>query len=313
MRVRVLAPGPAGHGVVRHACAVAAATAPRGAVPVYDGPADLTHAQFTDALWGSDIRSAADAFERAASIVRRPLVVTLHDVPGADPDPARDRRRRDGYRRVVAASDVVVVSARHEADKARGLGAAPVVVPLPLPDAPPPGPRPSWADRPTLGVLGFVYPGKGHGDVIAAAAAHPARPTVVAAGAVADGHAGLAADLAASAAAAGVGWVVTGALSPADLAAAAAAVSVPVVPGRTVSASGSLLAWLAHGRRPLVAHGAYAREIACTAPLRLYAGDGARDGLVAAALADPSCTVGPVPDWPDPGPAHLRLYRDALR
>ena len=47
----------------------------------------------------------------------RPLVVTLHDVPGADPDPARDARRAAGYARVVAACDAVVVSAEHEAAK----------------------------------------------------------------------------------------------------------------------------------------------------------------------------------------------------
>jgi hypothetical protein len=175
-----------------------------------------------------------------------------------------------------------------------------------------PGPRPPWAGRPTLGVLGFVYPGKGHDDVIAAAAAHPDRPGVVAAGAVADGHDDLAADLAETAAAAGVGWTVTGSLSPAGLAAAAAAVDVPLVPGRAVSASGSLLAWLAHGRRPLVADGAYAREVAAAVGLHLYRDDGERDRLVASALGGRSRTVAAAPVWPDPGPAHVDVYRRAL-
>ncbi|ANY08884.1 hypothetical protein [Pseudonocardia sp. HH130630-07] len=312
LTVRTLAPGPAGHGVLRHADAVASAVAGHGVRTVPGGPADLTHAQFTDSLWGPDIASAAAAFVAAAGAVPRPLVVTLHDLPGADPDPARDARRAAGYRRVIAAADAVLVSAGHERVKARALGAAaPHLVPLPLPPVAVAGTAPDWAAHPTLGVLGFVYPGKGHDDVIAAAAAHPVRPAVVAAGAVADGHAGLAAALARSARGAGVRWIVTGALDPAGLAAAAAAVTVPVAPGRTVSASGSLLAWLGHGRVPLAAAGAYACEVAAAVPdaLRCYDGHAGRDTLVAAALADPSLTRGPVPAWPQAGPAHAALYR----
>lgn len=309
--VRTLAPGPAGHGVVRHAAAVTAAVAARGVPAAGPGGGDLTHAQFTDALWGPDVATAAAAFVEAARTVPRPLVVTLHDLPGADPDPARDARRGAGYRRVVAAADAVVVSSGHEAAKARALGADPVPIPLPLPAAAAPAAPPPWAGTPTLGVLGFVYPGKGHDAVLAAAAAHPDRPAVVAAGAVADGHADLAAALAARARAAGVGWLVTGPLDAAGLAAAAAAVTVPVAPGHAVSASGSLLAWLAHGRVPLAAAGAYAREVASAAPgaLRLYDGPAALGRRVAAALARPAGTVGPVPAWPDAGPAHAALYR----
>ncbi|MEJ8281677.1 hypothetical protein [Pseudonocardia spirodelae] len=313
--VRVVAPGASGHGVVRHAAAVAAAVAARGVVPVGSGAADLTHAQFTDALWGPDIAAAAQAFTDVAATLPRPLVVTLHDLPGADPDPARDARRAAGYRHVVAAADAVVVSAGHEAAKARALGAAdPVQVALPLPVVVPPGPAPGWAGRSALGVLGFVHPGKGHEAVVDAAAAHPDRPAVVAAGAVADGHDDLARDLAAHARARGVDWVLTGHLEPAELAAAAAAVTVPVAPSRTVSASGSLLAWLAHGRVPLAAAAPHAVEVAAAAPgsVHLYDDDPTRDALVAAALADPGRTRGPVPDWPEPGAGHVALYRAVL-
>ncbi|MEQ3553412.1 hypothetical protein WIS52_23320 [Pseudonocardia nematodicida] len=314
--VRVLAPGASGHGVVRHAAAVATAVAAEGVLPVGSGPADLTHAQFTDALWGPDIVSAAEAFAEAVRGVPRPLVLTLHDLPGADPDPARDARRGAGYRRVVAAADAVVVSAEHELGKARALGAAdPVRLPLPLPVTVPAGPAPGWAGRTTLGVLGFVYPGKGHEAVIDAAGAHPERPAVVAAGAVADGHADLARSLAARARAHGVAWILTGHLDPPSLAAAAAAVTVPVAPGRSVSAGGSLLAWLAHGRVPLAASGAYAAEVHAAAPgaLRLYDDTAGRDALVAGALARPASTRGPVPAWPDAGVAHAALYRRVVR
>ncbi|WP_226365301.1 hypothetical protein [Pseudonocardia sp. ICBG162] len=310
--VRVVAPGASGHGVVRHAAAVAAAVVADGVVPVGSGQADLTHAQFTDALWGAGVAAAADAFVEQAQVLPRPLVVTLHDLPGADPDPARDVRRCAGYRRVVAVADVVVVSAGHEADKARALGATdPVTLPLPLPIVVPAEQAPGWAGRPTLGVLGFVYPGKGHEAVIDAAAAHPDRPAVVAAGAVSDGHDELARSLAGHARSRGVDWILTGHLEPAALAAATAAVTVPVAPSRTVSASGSLLAWLAHGRYPLAAAGAYAHEVDAAAPgaVALYDDDTRRDALVADALTRPGATRGPVPDWPDAGAGHAALYR----
>ncbi|GAA2546897.1 hypothetical protein GCM10010210_17820 [Pseudonocardia hydrocarbonoxydans] len=303
-----VAPGPAGHGVVRHAALVAARVAEHG---VGAGvPPDLAHAQFTDALWGPDIASAAAAFTAWAATAPRPLVVTLHDVPGADPDPARDARRTAGYAAVVAACDAVVVSAAHEAAKVAAFsGRAATVVDLPVPRPVDGGAEPGWADRPTLGVLGFLYPGKGHADVLDAAARHPSRPRVVAAGGPSPGHEALVAELGARAAAAGVELVVTGELGDADLAAAARAVTVPVVPGRTVSASGTLATWWACGRRPLAARGAYVREQAARRPGSLHAYDTLD---VTAALADPARTRLGAPPRCTAGAAHAALYRRVL-
>ncbi|MBW0124171.1 hypothetical protein [Pseudonocardia oceani] len=307
MRVRVVAPGPPGHGVVRHAALVAQRAAAHGIEPVDGGAADLTHAQFTDALWGPDIAAAAAAFTAWATGVPRPLVVTLHDVPGADPDPARDARRTAGYARVVAAADAVVVSAEHEAAKVAAFsGRVATVVDLPVPAPVPGGAAPDWADRPTLGVLGFLYPGKGHAEVLDAAARHPSRPRVVAAGGPSPGHEPLVAALAERAAAAGVDLVVTGALSDADLTAAARAVTVPVVPGRSVSASGTLATWWGCGRRPLAARGAYVREQAVRRPGALTPYD---DLDVTAVLADPDGTRLPAPPPCRAGAAHAALYR----
>ncbi|GAA3223451.1 hypothetical protein GCM10017691_10460 [Pseudonocardia petroleophila] len=308
MIVRPVAPGPPDHGVVRHAALVAARAAEHGVGSA--GPPDLVHAQFTDALWGPDIASAADAFTSWAAGAPRPLVVTLHDVPGADPDPARDARRTAGYARVVAACDAVVVSAEHEAAKVAALsGRAATVVGLPVPDPVPGGAEPAWADRPTLGVLGFVYPGKGHADVLDAAARHPSRPRVVAAGGASPGHGTLVAELRARAAADGVDLVVTGALSDADLTAAARAVTVPVVPGRTVSASGTLATWWACGRRPLAADGPYVREQATRRPGSVIT-YGRLD--VTDALADPARTRLAAPPRCTAGAAHAALYRRVL-
>jgi glycosyltransferase involved in cell wall biosynthesis len=305
------APGPAGHGVVRHARLVARLAAAHG-VRAVTGGAHLTHAQFTDALYGPDIATAAAAFEAWAAGASRPLVVTLHDVPGADPDPARDARRGAGYARVVAACDAVVVSAEHEAAKiARLTGRTATVVDLPVPRPVPGGTRPAWADRPTLGVLGFVHPAKGHADVIAAAARNGLR--VIAAGAPAPGHP--LHELREQAARGGVELVVTGTLDDAAMAAAARAVTVPVAPSAVVSASGTVMTWRGCGRRPLAARGEYAVELDRRHPgtLHLYADAAALPAAVARALADPRST------WldddravPDAGAEHAALYRAVL-
>lgn len=311
MRVHLLAPGPPDHGVVRHSATLARLLLGSGAEIVDDAPAaDVVHVQFTDALWGPDIATAAGGFAEWATRVRAPLVVTLHDVPGGDVDPRRDERRCRGYARVLAAADVVVVSAAHEAAKVTAMsGRQAVVVGLPV-ERLPCGPRPDWADRPTLGVLGFVYPGKGHDDVVRAAAALPQRPRVVAAGAVSPGHEAVHADLDRRAAALGVDLVLTGRLDDAAMGGAARAVTVPVVPGRAVSASGTLATWWAAGRRPLVADGVYATDQARTYPdaLVLYP-PGGLVAAAAAALAGPATTLLTGPrTWPDAAAAHLQVY-----
>lgn len=314
MRVRLVAPGPLHHGVVRHSATLARLLRRSGAdVASHDQPVDVVHAQFTDALWGADVSSAAAAFTRWSAAVRAPLVVTLHDVPGADAEPLRDERRRRGYAQIVVAADVVVVSSRHEAAKiAAATGRAAEVIELPV-EPLPAGPRPGWADRPTLGVLGFVYPGKGHADVIDAARHVPGRPRIVAAGAVSPGHAQLWSELADLAAAAGVDLVSTGPLDDAAMGAAAHAVTVPVVPGRTVSASGTLATWWAAGRRPLVADTTYALEQARGRPDALVTyGPGGLTAAATGALAEPASTVLTGPRfWPDAGAAHLRVYANA--
>jgi glycosyltransferase involved in cell wall biosynthesis len=314
MRVLVHAPGPVEHGVVRHARVVAGLAARHGALPVEHG-ADLTHAQFTDSLYPTDVAAAADTFLAWSRDAPRPLVTTLHDVPGSDPDPARDRRRVAGYARVAAACDAVVVSARHEAAKVAKFGVRAEVIGLPVERWPDGGAAPTWTDRPTVGVLGFVYPGKGHAEAIDAAARLPRPPRVVAIGAASPGHDGMLRDLRALAVRRGVDLVVTGSLSAADLAAAARAATVALVGNARVSASGSLAAWLGCGRRPVVARGEYAAEVARSHPgaLHPYDDDSELDALLGAALADPTLTwLDGEQVWPDAGRAHAALYRRLL-
>ena len=129
LKVLAVVPGPDDHGVVVHGTAVAELVGAR-LTRTLDPPTgtwDVTHVQFTDSLFGTGIAASADAFVRWASRGTGPLVVTLHDVPGADPDSARDARRAEGYRRVAAYADAVVVCSEVEADR---LDPRPTVVPL---------------------------------------------------------------------------------------------------------------------------------------------------------------------------------------
>jgi glycosyltransferase involved in cell wall biosynthesis len=317
VRVRIHVEGPRHHGVVRHAGHLAGLLRARGIAVVDDGAADVTHAQFTDGLWGHDIAEAATAFERWSTSIAGPLVVTLHDLPGADPDRARDARRRAGYARVTACCDTVVVSSDHEAARAVPLGAtAARVIELPLPASlPVPAGTVAVRSPATLGVVGFVYPGKGHADVIAAAARRDPPARVVCLGAASPGHDPLVGELRARAEALGVELVVSGPQSDTGLARRMAGVTVPVVPARLVSASASLLTWLAQGRRPLVADTDYSREIVRRHPgaVRLYHDDAELDALVDAGIRRPArARRRRPPRWADVGGLHAALYEQVL-
>jgi len=310
VRVLAVVPGPPTHGVVLHALSVARAV---GADVQHDlttpgASYDVVHVPFTDSLFGADIGSAAAAFEAWAAGIGVPLVVTLHDVPGADADPAREARRRAGYARVTAAADAVVVCSAHEADR---LDPRPVVVPLPVEPLAAPGPPPVWAGRSTLGVLGFVYPGKGHDGVLDAAAGTGAA--VVALGGPSPGHTDLVVRLRAQAERLGVELLVTGTLSEPDLHAAARAVTVPVAAYTTAGASASLATWAAAGRRPVTTPGPYATELAARDPDALLLSEDLHGG-VANALADPSSTwADAATAGPDVTEAHLAVYRSVVR
>lgn len=323
MRVLAVAPGHEDHGVVRHARTVARLLA---AVPGVDvttarsldlpaGAYDVTHVHFTDALFGADVAGAATAFEAWAARAPRPLVVTLHDVPGDDPDPARDARRREGYRRVLAQVDAVVVSWAREARDARLVdGLHPVVVPLPVEPLAAPVAAPAWADRCTVGVLGFVYPGKGHAEALEAVARSGLPATVVALGGPSPGHGPLVTRLHRHAEALGVELLVTGSLSEPDLHAAARATTVPLAAYRTLGASASIATWVAAGRRPLVTPSAYVLDHETSWPGALLVAQGDLAPALAAAAADPSSTwsTATTAPRPDVAAAHLAVLRTTV-
>lgn len=176
-----------------------AATAALAALP--NDPDTVLHLHLTDHLLGTSATRCADLVEALAR--RRPVSLTLHDLPQPEPgdDAAsttgRYARRRRAYARMAAQARGVVVASDHEralltrALAAEGLCAGGPIEVIPLPIAGPiPSHRPASptgspaAEAPTaarddgrgdqprdLVVFGYLYPGKGHAAALEALAA----------------------------------------------------------------------------------------------------------------------------------------------
>ena len=249
--------GPAGHGVTEYALGLARATGAEVVREETFGDTPLAgpvHVTFTDHLFG-------DTAELLLARIDGPLSVSLHDIPQPEEGAERYARRARVYRELVEKADVAVVNSNHEASF---FDAAPTVIRLPIPVIDSPfDPEPG-----SVGVLGFLYPGKGHEDLIEALPDHRLRFL----GAVSTGHEKWAENLDAE---------ITGWLSDAQLAREIGRIAVPVCPHRHFSASGSLMAWLGAGRTVLVRDSAYAREIDAWLPGRvtLVADGGWRDAV----------------------------------
>ncbi|WP_226343875.1 hypothetical protein [Agilicoccus flavus] len=285
--------------------------APSGDTAPGPGDADLVHVHVTDRLFGS---GAADAAERILRIAGpRPLSLTLHDLPQPHDVGPTGLARAAAYAELSRRARLVVVASEHERTLLARVGgdvSRVRVVPLPLAprDLPAegharrasaaasageaaagraPGPR-------TVGVLGFLYPGKGHDTALAALTGLAADVELLALGRPSPGHEDLADDLTARAAAAGRVARVTGFVPDEELPARLRDVDVPAAPHAHVSASGSIGSWLSAGRRPLVADGAWVRELERRLPGALVIVEGDGPGpwreAVARALADPDST-----------------------
>lgn len=298
--------GPAGHGVVDYGLDLADAVV-RGdpsAIVIHEpDPRRLdralatasrdsgVHLHVTDGLFGDTLEEAA---ERIAAAVRtRPVSMTLHDLPQPSDGERNLPRRAEAYRRMAEHATCVAVSSRHEAALfARHLDPDRPVAVVPLgtrrATAPPATAARSAGASESLTLLmaGYVYPGKGHDDVVDAAALLAARlrvpVDVVALGGIARGHETEAGQLAERAATAGVGFTVTGFVSPTEYRARIGSAAVPVVAHRHYSASRSLLDWAEAGRRPVVVPTRYTVEMADLRPgtLRLARGPRGAEGSV---------------------------------
>lgn len=316
--------GPPRHGVVRFGVELVGALREIGvdasaervaevnALAADDDRATRLHLQFTDRIWGATPGGAAQAVVAlcaAAEARGGSITVTLHDLPQPS-DGVHHDRRRAAYRRVAEAATGVVVSSEHERALLSGCGARPRavgVVPLPVTPARATAARPAGATR-SVGVFGFVYPGKGHEEVLAALDGAAPDVALVALGEASAGHDDLVAQLTTHAAAAGRPFTVTGHLPDDEVDDALRRVTVAVAPHRHVSASGSLNSWITAGRRPLAPANRYTREFDARNPgvLHLYPDteSGLRDALHAA-LADPART------WLAPGTCCTPTRREA--
>lgn len=325
--VTAMVVGPEEHGVVRHAMTIAEAVDARierhldlSTVTTGRATTEVCHWHFTDRLFGASIEEATVSFVDALAVGTARHVVTLHDVP-APTGSSRSARRVDGYRQVAEAADGLIVASTHERARLRraGITAPVLVIPLPIVPLAVPTTRRRATRRRSVAILGFVYPGKGHAEVIAAVGSLPPDVQVVALGRPSDGHQPLVDCLRRTATSMDRRLLVTGFLDDATLADALHQVDVPVVAARSVSASASAATWIAAGRRPLVARNAYSIELAAhDADLVTLYDPEDLTAAIERAIADPSTTRrrGPVPQalqLSAVAEAHCELYGRTAR
>ena len=278
--------GPEGHGVTSYALALARRcgadvvreeTFTDTALP--EGP---VHVTFTDHVFGPSPDAAVDAL--LARLGDRPFSVSFHDVPQPEEGSGRFTRRASAYRRLASAATLAVVNSEHEAsffDDGFNAAAPVSVIRLPIPTI-----ESGFAPEPdTVGVLGFLYPGKGHENLIAALRGTDYRLRFL--GSVSAGHEQWAAGLERSA-------EITGWLSDEELAREMARTEIPVCAHRHFSASGSLMTWLGAGRTVLASDSAYTREIDRWLPGRITL---VRDGAWREAVEKFDARVMDPPSW----------------
>ncbi|MFE0750886.1 hypothetical protein [Gordonia sp. NPDC058843] len=322
--------GPRSHGVVRYAQSVFDAVIAEGAdhrlahmrtrcagIPPGLTDCALVHIHVTDRLFGRNPSRARDNLLGMIAALRRPVSVTLHDLP--QPSDGRAMQARiEFFRSVARAATGVIVSSRHEASLfAEHVDASidPEVVPLMFDTVR--VDKPSESTELTVGVLGYLYPGKGHLETLQAMSGLDPSIGFVALGTPSPGHEDLADDLAKVAADMGRRCTITGYLTDDELRRASAEVTVPVAYHRHMSASGSINSWISAGRKPLVPHTVYTEELAARSPgvLTMHANDdGALRAAIERAFRRPTDTwidpeVTPSPTVADVGRTHDRLLQ----
>jgi glycosyltransferase involved in cell wall biosynthesis len=319
-----LVPGPRRHGVVRFGLALHEALRGLGfAMELRETlprrlPGRSAHLQFTDRLYGTDARRAARTVVDLAAQAHRDgkrITATLHDLPQRS-DGTHFTTRAEGYARIASTLDGVVVSSQHEAELMSDIGFRGMTTVIPLPVTAPRIGTPRLTHPHSVGVFGFIYPGKGHAEILSAMRGLPADVRFTAIGAPSDGHDHLTAELAMSARAQSRSFDVTGHVPDVEVIRMLRDVTVPVAHHRHVSASGSLNSWLAAGRRPLAPATRYTREFVARNPggVLLYDDDDASlEAAIRVALADPTATWLPEGFSCDPTPdAASRCYASFL-
>ena len=220
---------------------------------------------FTDSGADPDrqIAALADLLEAR----RTALSVTLHDIPQLSDGTKLYARRANTYRQLVERAVGIVVSSEHERTLLReSLDDATLdveVIPLPidpLPEDSEPTQHPI-GPGPTIGIFGYLYPGKGHREVLEELADIRPPVSIVAIGRPSDRHTDLVGELTGLANDGGNAFRCTGFVPESELGGWLRQVTIPLAPHTHISASGSINAWIAAGRRPLVPAGRYVSEL----------------------------------------------------
>lgn len=310
--------GPEQHGVVEYGLLLAQHAG--GRVARFDDwialpadprelPAGPLHIYFSDHLFGS---SPSEALTRVLTLAKnRPLSVSFHDIPQPEEGADRFARRAKAYIELAQRADATVVNSRHEArffteQLPKDPHPALSVIPLPLPQRVTAiQPESSTHSHPPrnhndVAIMGFIYPGKGHRELLESLAKHPAHGirNLRVLGRIADGHEWLADELRSASTRAGIELDITGFLDPVELEQAMLRAGIPVCAHRHFSASGSLMKWLSLGRRVLVADSPYSRELRERWPdLIVLVENDAWLETIAALPSDFCDPVNPPSDW----------------
>lgn len=257
--------GPEDHGVVEYALALHAHTGgplvrveswrelDESTNSILGDAADL-HVCFTDHLFGENPEDAVDRVLRLSQGKR--LSVSFHDVPQREEGEQRFEARSAAYQRLASHAWVPVVNSQHEA---KFFACPTAVIRLPL--------VPARCDRVNVQpdprevcIMGFVYPGKGHADLLQATDGSDVRVTAL--GGVSAGCDWLVDELHGIAQKVDTDFEITGFLPVEELEQRMLNSGIPVCAHRHFSASGSLMKWISLGRRVLVADSSYSRELA---------------------------------------------------
>lgn len=256
--------------------------------------ADVVHLQWKLADWDPRV-GGMPRFEMVRQSLRRPLVITMHDVfaPGG-----RWARRLSptalGLRRLGRAAASLVVHAEDERRRLHGLVPDERVEVVPhfvevrphLPDRSTARGALGVADRRVVTLLGYITRRRGHRLVIDALAELPDDVMAIFVGSTIEGREHVSVELQEHAARLGVVDRVRflGYLPETELEQVLAATDVALCPFRTMSASGALATWISAGRPIVTSDLAPFRELDSLAPGALHAFKPYEPGALAACI-----------------------------
>lgn len=242
--------------------------------------ADVVHLQWKVADWDPRF-GGIPRLEVVLQSVRRPLVITMHDVFAPESRWSRHLSPTAlGLRRLGRAAASLVVHAEEERRRLRGLVPEAKVEVVPhfvevrphLPDRSAARRALGVADRRVITLLGYITRRRGHRLVIDALAELPDDVTALFVGSVIEGRDHVGRELQEHAMRVGVAERVRflGYLPEDELEQVLAATDVALCPFRMMSASGALATWISAGRPIVTSDLAPFRELDALAPGALH-------------------------------------------